>query len=312
MIARPMAAAGSDDVATVAAVAITRDRPALLEGVLASFVSFLRPTDDAVVIDSASEDAASIAAIARRAGVRLQRLERPGASRARNAGLAATTAPIIAYTDDDCLITEGWTAGIEAALADPALGFVTGQIEADRSTRLPLSLSTEDVPRRFAGAQDPVLCGSSANVAFRRDALASVGGFDEMLGPGAPLGVAEDMDLFWRLLRAGWAGAYDPTLVVTHRQWRSDQQALMQNYRYGLGAGAFVAKAIRLERKEGWRLFRARFWRDGLRHSFTQLRQGYEAGAAADALRGVGVAVGAIRASRVPLSDGRYRERRPR
>lgn len=298
------------DPATVAAVVVTRDRPEMLRGTLDSFRRFLRADDEAVVVDSASRDAATVARVVEEAGFRLVRLERPGASRARNGGLAATSAPIIAYTDDDCVITEGWTAGVERALADPTVGFVTGRIEADRETRLALSLSTADAPRRFSGEEDPVECGSSANVAFRRDALESVGGFDEMLGPGAPLGVAEDMDLFWRLLRVGWAGAYDPSLVVTHLQWRSDGQALRQNFRYGLGAGAFVAKAIRTDRDDGKRLLRARLWRDGIRHSFKQLRAGYEAGAAADALRALGVAIGAVRAARVPLVDGRFRERR--
>jgi hypothetical protein len=70
-----------------------------------------------------------------------------------------------------------------------------------------------------------------------------------------------------------------------------------------------VAKAIRTDRNDGKRLLRARLWRDGFRHALKQLRAGYETGAAADALRAVGVAIGAVRASRVPLVDGRFRER---
>ena len=118
----------------VAIVVCTRDRPELLQQNVASIARYRRAHDDVVIVDSASRDRSAVPRIAAAAGFRSVRLDLPGASRARNAGVAATTAPLIAFTDDDCLITDGWTTGLEEALSDPAIGFVTGRLIADEES----------------------------------------------------------------------------------------------------------------------------------------------------------------------------------
>jgi cellulose synthase/poly-beta-1,6-N-acetylglucosamine synthase-like glycosyltransferase len=240
-------------------------------------------------------------------GFRSIRLDRPGTSRARNAGWAAATAPLIAFIDDDCLVTEGWSERIEAAFADPSVGFVTGRVEADREASLSTSVFLEAESRRFERADDPGSFGGGSNMAFRRTAIASVGGFDEGMGPAAPLRAAEDQDLFWRLTRAGWAGVYDPAIRVTHRQWRTPAQAIRRQLAYGVGAAAVAVKAIRMGDPQGWRYLRARLWRDGIAQAGRALRKGYKSGAVGDAVRVVGVLGGAAAAWARPLVDGRYR-----
>ena len=189
----------------IAVVVCTRDRPALLAESLAALGADLGPDDERVVVDSASVDRAAIASVARAAGFRVVRVERPGLSRARNAGLAATSAPVIAFTDDDCRVTPGWAAGVAAAFAaDESLGFLTGGVDADRDTRLPIAVGGHDAAHDLDAVADPTACGHGANMAFRRSALDEVGGFDEDLGAGGPLRSAEDVDIFWRLGRAGW------------------------------------------------------------------------------------------------------------
>ena len=144
-------------------------------------------------------------------------------------------------------------------------------------------------------------------MAFRRAALEAIGGFDEGMGPATRLRAAEDHDVIWRLLRAGWAGRYDPSILVTHQQWRTTGQAVRREYAYGVGAGALATKMIRMRDPRGWRTLRERFWGDGLRMSARNLARGYESGAAGAALKAAGVVAGALRASRTPLVDGRFR-----
>lgn len=57
---------------------------------------------------------------------------------------------------------------------------------------------------------------SGACFAVRREAFSSVGGFDE-----AYFMYVEDVDLCWRLHRAGWLVVYEPRAVVTHVQGHS-------------------------------------------------------------------------------------------
>jgi GT2 family glycosyltransferase len=220
--------------------------------------------------------------------------------------MRATTAPVVAYIDDDCLVTEGWTAGIERAFADPRIGFVTGRVLADRDSKLPISVVTGETPRRFDALQDPVAFGGGANMAFRRTAFEQVGGFDEHMGPATRMLAAEDQDVFWRIVRAGWAGAYDPSITVVHQQWRTTGEAVRRQFAYGIGSGAFAVKVRRLEPEQGWAMLRSRLWGDGIKQGWRALRSGYETGAVSGVVRAAGVLVGTARALRTPLAEGHF------
>lgn len=287
-------------------VVASRDRGELLRGALEALGRHLRPQDQVIVVDSASKSP-GVEQAASEAGVRLIKLSRPGTSRARNAGLAAASTTIVAFIDDDCLITPGWSESLEEAFADEQLGFVTGRVEPDRPASVSLSVFLEEAPRRFDRVVDPSAYGGGSNMAFRRSALASVGGFDEGMGPATALRAAEDQDAFWRVVRAGWAGAYHPSIVVTHRQWRTGRQALRRQYDYGVGAAAVAVKAIRLDDRSGWRMLRTRLWAEGFGLAWRNLLRRYESGVVAALVRVAGVLAGTFIAWVRPLVDGRYR-----
>jgi len=286
--------AGAADAVTV--VLCTRDRPALLGDAIDAIRAASRPQDQLVVVDSASRSAEACGP-ARQRGVTVLRADRPGLSRARNVGVAAATTGLVAFTDDDCRPGAGWVAALAAAFGDPTVGFATGRVEADRDTRIHVSCIVDDEPRRLGRDDDPFALGVGANMAVRRLALTGVGGFDERLGAGSALRAGEDVDLWWRLLQAGWAGGYVPDAEVVHVQWRSEGRALGLSYGYGLGAGALAAKAVRAGQPGGWALLGRRLWADGLRRSATDLRAGYQTGAVASALQALGCVVGAGRAA---------------
>jgi glycosyltransferase involved in cell wall biosynthesis len=290
----------------IAVVVCTRDRPDMLAGSLAALAADLGPDDERVVVDSGSVDASAIAAVARAAGFRVVRVERPGLARARNAGVAATAADVIAFTDDDCRVAPGWAAAVDAAFGDPSLGFLTGAVDADREARLPIAVGAHAEAHDLDAVADPTACGHGANMAFRRAALEAIGGFDEDLGAGGPLRSAEDVDSFWRLGRAGWLGRHDPAHRVTHVQWRSTAGALRISYGYGLGLGAMAVKGVRLGRVEGWRVLARGLWGNGLRRAWGDLRRGYQAGAVSSLVRTGGVAVGMARGVRRPLVGERF------
>lgn len=282
----------------LAAIVCSRDRPEQLARSLAALGPCLRPGDEPIVVDSASRDAGAVAAVARGAGFRLVRVERPGLSIARNAGLAATDAPVVAFTDDDCIAEAGWAEGLSAAFDDPAVGFATGWVGSDRESRLPIAVSAPGAAaRRFVAGADPTTCGHGANMAFRASALAGIGGFDETLGAGSRLRAAEDVDVFWRLLAGGWEGVFDPNVRVVHSQWRSTRQALGTSYGYGIGLGALAAKGVRRYQPGASRLLRIGLWDNGVRRAGRDLRNGYQTGVASSLLRAAGVAIGAATVS---------------
>jgi GT2 family glycosyltransferase len=236
------------------------------------------------------------------------RIEVAGVSRARNAGTAAATKPIIAFTDDDCLPDPGWTKAIERAFTeDPAIGFLTGRIVADRQRRLHLSTMISDERRPLVRGVDLDTVGSGANMALRRKSFEAIGGFDEALGPGAKLGVAEDRDLFWRLLLSGEIGRYEPDAIVTHVQWRRERAAIYRMYEYGVGRGALLSKMRRMDPDRRPAMLREDLWSSGIRSAMRNLRIGYQSGAIADLAKAAGMVVGNVRARRWRIQDGHFR-----
>ncbi|MGH2795250.1 MAG: glycosyltransferase [Actinomycetota bacterium] len=293
----------------VSVVLATKDRPSLLSLAIDSVMRCLRPEDELIVVDSASEDPAT-SRIARDAGAWVIRLEVPGTSRARNAGWRSAHREVVAFTDDDCQVPAEWTRIIEPVFADPSIAFVTGRLLGDRETSIASAVVVGERAMRFDESSDSASLGSGANMAFRKEALAAIGGFDEGMGPGTPLRAAEDHDAFWRALRAGWSGAFDPSIVVTHRIWRTRRQAIAREYSYGVGAGALAVKLIRDGAPGAWKNLRTRLWGAGVAQATRNLIRGYESGAAATALKTIGVLEGSIRASTRPLSSRHFAARR--
>jgi glycosyltransferase involved in cell wall biosynthesis len=294
----------------ITVVVATRDRPAMLEHALGALSASLRAHDAAIVVDSASIDPA-VRTVAERAGVHYLRCERPGTCLARNTGLAGAETDLVAFMDDDCLPEPGWIAALARAFADPSSpDFVTGRIESDERkhsrAQVALSLTTGDVPLTFEKGADPDAIGHGANMAWRRSVLSAIGGFDEQMGPGAPLRAAEDADVFWRALRAGFVGRFEPAAVVIHRQWRTRAAALRTSYSYGIGGGALAVKQARLSGDGAPAPSRSALAAPFLEAIRANVRDRYEMGALVEAVRLAGALSGWRRSRSLALRDGRF------
>ncbi|NCC31225.1 MAG: glycosyltransferase, partial [Chloroflexia bacterium] len=197
-------------------VVCTRERPESLARCLGSLQHLDYPVYEVVVVDNASRDQAT-AAVVERAGVRYVYEPRPGLDWARNRGWNEATYDLIAYTDDDVVVDPGWLRGLAHSFAAPEVAVTTGAI-------LPLELETEAqlLFETYGGMHKGFkrICfrpadlrykqmiashetGVGANMAFRRTALAHVGGFDTALDVGTPSGGAGDLDMFHRIMVAG-------------------------------------------------------------------------------------------------------------
>jgi cellulose synthase/poly-beta-1,6-N-acetylglucosamine synthase-like glycosyltransferase len=89
------------------------------------------------------------------------------------------------------------------------------------------------LPKATQGFFNPFF--STANAAFRRDALQQTGGFD----PNCQTG--EDVDISIRVSRAGWELWYEPEAVVNHQDRHTFRELLRQWFGYGFGH-AYVYK----------------------------------------------------------------------
>ena len=296
----------------VTVVICTRDRADRLAGCLVTVKAALRPDDELLVVDSASTTSQT-REVAERAGARVIRCERPGLSRARNAGWRAARNQVVAFTDDDCRPTPSWLDELTKPFAQPEIRWVTGAVDVmpeDRGKDRPVAI----VPPYVAGpitrdCAEPV--GSGNNFAVQASLLREVGPFHESLGAGTWLSGAEDIEMFDRLLALRVPGAHAPSAVVLHQQWRTARQLLRLDWNYGKGQGARLGLLWRRDR--GWGACRIRqlLWDDGARVALRDVRNGYEFGALSTTLRTLGTLVGLACGLLLPRPETTPRRARP-
>jgi len=229
----------------------TRNRAGKLDALLRALAALEVPAGglEAFVVDNGSTDETPqvLAWWAPRFPFPLRPLAepRPGVSRARNAGVAAASAPIVAFLDDDCLPEPDWAAAILAAFAaDARLAAVGGRVELKSPEDAPIGLRLGRERERMTGMWGAFGLLIGANAAYRRDVLAAAGGFDARLGPGTGIPAAEDSDLIWRVFLTGRPLVYEPGVLVRHDHGRKPGagEALRIRRNYVVGRGAFYAK----------------------------------------------------------------------
>jgi glycosyltransferase involved in cell wall biosynthesis len=186
---------------------------------------------------------------------------RPGLSWARNAGIAAAKSDIIAYIDDDEQPDEDWLAWIANGFSrGDRVGCVSGIVLPARLDNAVENLFEQIgghskgrgfVPETFtkSGPQSPLWplppFGVGANMAFRREALDRIGGFDVALGAGTPTGGGEDTLAITMVMLTGYQVVYEPFALMWHHH-REDMASLnKQLHGYSIGLTAFYAALLR-------------------------------------------------------------------
>ena len=136
--------------------------------------------------------------------VRFVDLERRlGPAVARNVGWRWGTAPVVAFTDDDCRPEPRWAEALAAAAQGDA--FVQGRTEPDPDERHLLGGLS-----RSQSITEPNEVFQTCNVAYPRELLERLGGFDDSHDYG------DDTDLGWRAQDAGAAAVWAGDAVVWH------------------------------------------------------------------------------------------------
>lgn len=253
----------NDDAGTpVVAVAVaisTLDRPDALARCLESLAAgSARPAEVVVVDQSAQQTARPVVdAVSGLPNVVYVAQDATGLSIGQNAAVARSTCAVVAVLDDDCRADAHWVETVHRILDDVRPVDVVGgrvlPLDADRPGLHPVSSRTGTEPRTFDRRDRPWDVGSGNNFAFRRAWFDRVGGCDRRLGPGSAGRGACDVDLFYRLMRAGARAAYEPDLLVLHER-ATRTQRLARRIPYGFGMGAACAIWLRERDRLAWRV----------------------------------------------------------
>jgi glycosyltransferase involved in cell wall biosynthesis len=179
---------------------------------------------EVVVADDGSADGTP--ELARAAGATVV-ASRGGPAEARDLGVAATIAPLIAFTDADCFPAARWIEHGAAAL-DAGADLVQGPI-------LPEPGAAIGPWDRTLYARDPSPLFQTANLLVTREAYDRAGGFARRIPlPAGEKSFGEDVLFGWAVKRGGGRVAWAPEALVHHAV-------------FPRGARGFVAERERLQ-----------------------------------------------------------------
>jgi glycosyltransferase involved in cell wall biosynthesis len=154
----------------------------------------------------------------------------PGSYAARNRGISVSRGDVLAFTDADCLPSEGWLAAGVQALMDPEVSLAGGPIEVFPREAEPNPVELYEMLCAFT-AEANVEAGftSTANLFTRRAVIDEVGMFDGNLKSWG--------DVLWtsRAVSAGFRIAFAPGAIVRHPARRTLRALRLRYARFAGG-----------------------------------------------------------------------------
>lgn len=211
---------------TVVVCAYNEER--YLEDCLRSLLECGYPGLEVLVCDDGSTDRTR--EIAERFPFRVLALPHRGLGAARNAGIAAASGEIVAFLDADARCHSEWPFHLALSLEDD-------NVVASGGPNLPAP-EAEPVERAVAAspggpvevlvADDRAEHVPGCTMAFTREALVAVGGFDE-----GYTAAGDDVDLCWKILDRGWEIGFSPAAQIRHHRRDSVRAYLRQQRGYG-------------------------------------------------------------------------------
>jgi glycosyltransferase involved in cell wall biosynthesis len=232
----------------------TRNRARHLRPCLDSIAAAFRkaaPLDaEIVVVDNGSTDNTTEIingwASASPFSVRLLLEPKAGLSRAHNRALRTAQGELLAFTDDDCRLSQDYVTDLlRHAAADTEPVFRGGRIELGDPTDLPLTIKTTPDRmrwnRRMNSARHQPITGqiNGCNMTMPRAIAEKLGPFDERFGGGSIIPAGGDSDYLFRAYLAYITLEYVPDMTVQHfhgRKTPAEGRKLLQNYLIGNGA----------------------------------------------------------------------------
>lgn len=212
----------------VSVVVCAHDEEALVGRCLESLRLCDYPDLDVVFCDDGSTD--RTLEIARRFPFRVLALERGGLSRARNAGVRAAVGEIVAFLDADAECHPEWPYHLALSLEEERVVATGGpNLPAPRAPFAARAVAeSPGGPKQVLITDDRAEHVPGCNMAFRKDALEEVGGFDPVF-----TAAGDDVHVCWNLLDAGHEIGFAPAAQVSHHRPASLRAYFRQQRSYG-------------------------------------------------------------------------------
>lgn len=186
-------------------IAAYNEKPVINRTLAAVLGNTLEPLEVIVVDDGSSDGTADEveAAYGGHARVRLVRQANGGKATALNRAIELSRGEVLICLDADTLFTPTTIVHLARHFADPGIGAVAGNCKVGNRINIWTRwqaleyITSQNLDRRAYALLNAITVVPGAVGAWRRDAVVAAGGFRTDT-------LAEDMDLTWRIRRAGW------------------------------------------------------------------------------------------------------------
>src|SRR5437660_1342890 len=162
-----------------------------------------------------------------------------GLSVARNVGAEAASGEIVAYTDSDCVADPDWLTYLVAKMETSNLAACGGpNFPPPEDSLVPAAVAVSPGGPTHVLISDEIAEHiAGCNMAFRRDALLALGGFDPQYRAAG-----DDVDICWRFQDAGYTIGFSPAAIVWHFRRNTVRAYLGQQKGYGKAEALVYAK----------------------------------------------------------------------
>ena len=242
-------------------IVCTYNGSATIRECLAGLARLTYPNYEVIVINDGSTD--PTAAIVAEYNVRLISTKNQGLSQARNVGMEAATGEFLAYIDDDAYPDPDWLDYLAASFLSTEHMVIGGpNVEPHDS-----SLIASCVANAPGGPVHVLITDELAehvpgcNMAFRREALDAIGGFDPTFRAAG-----DDVDACWRIQQRGWTLGFSPAAMVWHHRRNSVLKYCQQQRGYGRAETLLEAKWPERYNSAGHHTFNGRLYGKGFSH----------------------------------------------
>ncbi|OGU75193.1 MAG: hypothetical protein A2V93_08305 [Ignavibacteria bacterium RBG_16_34_14] len=264
----------------VTVVVCTKNRVENLELCLSSLLNLKYPNTELIVVDNAPSDDSTKNFVENFASkIKYICEPKPGLSWARNKAIKESNGEIIAFTDDDVIVDKLWVNEITTVfMEEPDTMAVTGLVipyELETYSQelfetyggfsrgferkcYKWALSNKEKASKYFGGTGK--CGTGANMAFRKKIFNEIGFFNPILGVGTPTNGGEDLEFFFRIIKAGFSLVYEPNAVVRHRHRKSYNELKNQITNNGIGLYSYITHAFITYKNDRYQFFYLAVW----------------------------------------------------
>lgn len=205
----------------VSVIIVTRNRATCLKECLELLKQLDYPNFETIVVDSSTnEKTRQLLKVYPR--VKYFRYDNgKNMAISRNIGIVQASGEIVVFIDDDSFVEKEWLTEIVNGFSDETIGGVGGRVIQEN-----ISLQTDDSSQVGRITSEGLFLGFfdyagdkpfrvdylvGCNMAFRREILEKLGGFDPVFS------VLNDIDISMRVRRLGYYLNYNPKAILTHK-----------------------------------------------------------------------------------------------